>query len=237
MQHAGARRNGGRTSIRVLVVDDHPVLRAGIVRILEGDDGIETVAEAGDLDAALERVRLLRPDVVLLGTLVSGCWTLPAIRSLTASVPAVAVIALSDQPYDARSAFAAGASGYVLKKAAPGTLIDAIRDVARGRRYLDPELGAQLLSEEAVMQTHHEVLTGHEAEVVRLLALGYTCVEIASALGKSVRTVEVWRVRIMEKLGLTSRTELVQYALARGMLDVPSAPSPGLHEREPAGSR
>jgi DNA-binding NarL/FixJ family response regulator len=237
MQGAAACGNGGRTSIRVVVVDDHPVLRAGIVRILEADESIETVAEAADVEAALERVTSLRPDVVLLDTLVSGSWTLPAIRPLITAVPTVAVIALSDQPYDARSAFAAGASGYVLKESAPETLVDAIRDVAGGKRYLDPELGAQLLSEESAMHASHEALTGREPEVVRLLALGNTCVEIAATLGKSVRTVEVWRGRIMEKLGLTSRTELVQYALAHGMLDRPWAPAPGRHEHEPTGSR
>jgi DNA-binding NarL/FixJ family response regulator len=212
-----------RTPIRVVIVDDHPVLRAGIRCILQSAGGIEPVGEAGDVETAARQIRSLHPDVVLLDTLVDGRWTLPAVRTLAAAGHGAAVIALSDQPYDARSAFAAGASGYVLKETADATLVDAVLEVAHGRRYLDPELGAQLITEETRVDGKHEDLTGREPEVLRLLALGYTCVEIAGALGKSVRTIEVWRARIMRKLGFTTRSELVHYALSHGMLETPTA--------------
>jgi DNA-binding NarL/FixJ family response regulator len=214
--------NAARTPIRVVIVDDHPVLRAGVRFILQTVEGIEPVGEAGDVESAARLIRSLHPDVVLLDTLVDGRWTLPAVRTLAAAGHGASVIALSDQPYDARSAFAAGASGYVLKETAHMTLADAVVEVAHGRRYLDPELGAQLITEEAGGNGQAEPLTGREPEVVRLLALGYTCVEIAAALGKSVRTVEVWRARIMRKLGFTTRSELVHYALSHGMLETPT---------------
>jgi two-component system response regulator NreC len=237
MERATPCGSGERSRIRVLIVDDHPVLRAGIASILDGADCIETVAQAADLESAARSVRSLRPDVVLLDTLLDGRWTLPAVRTLTTTSHRTAVIALSDQPYDARSAFAAGASGYVLKESAPATLIDAVREVARGRRYLDPRLGAQLITEEAVPSGGKEALAGREPEVVRLLALGYTCPEIAAALGKSVRTVEVWRARIMEKLGFSSRSELVRYALSHGMLDAPPGEPRRSNDRRPVAQR
>lgn len=217
--------NGGRAPIRVLVVAEHPVIRAGLLRILDVDD-IEAVGEVDDVESALAASRALEPDVVLLDMVIGEQWTLVAIREIEEAADGAAVIVLSDEPHDARFAFGAGASGYLAKEMAVTTLVDAVREVARGRHYLDPELGVRLLAAESASDAQGDPLTGRERELVRLLALGLTCAEAAAALGKSVRMIEAWRSGIMSKLGLHKRSELVRYALTHRLLQTPPSEQP-----------
>jgi two-component system, NarL family, response regulator NreC len=133
----------------------------------------------------------------------------------------VLVLSMQDDPHYVRQAFAAGASGYVLKEAADSEVVSAIREVARGGRYVNPELGARLVAAEVDERRREEddPLSEREREVLRLLALGHTNQEIAKMLYISVRTAETHRAHIMQKLGLQTRAELVRYAIERGLLD------------------
>jgi two-component system response regulator NreC len=211
------------TTIRVLVVDDHAVVRSGLRLVLEREEGIEVVAEAGTADEGIRAARLEKPDVVLLDVVMPGRSGLEAAEEIiTASKGArVLVLSMQDDPTYVREAFAAGASGYMLKEAADIELVQAVREVASGGRYVHPTLGARLAQAEveAARRAADDPLSEREREVLRLLALGHTNQEIAKQLYISVRTAETHRAHIMQKLGLGTRAELVRYALANGMLD------------------
>ncbi len=211
------------TTIRVLVVDDHAVVRSGLRLVLEREEGIEVVAEAGTADEGIRAARLEKPDVVLLDVVMPGRSGLEAAEEIiTASKGArVLVLSMQDDPTYVREAFAAGASGYMLKEAADIELVQAVREVASGGRYVHPTLGARLAEAEveAARRAADDPLSEREREVLRLLALGHTNQEIAKQLYISVRTAETHRAHIMQKLGLGTRAELVRYALANGMLD------------------
>ena len=208
--------------IRVAIVDDHAVVRAGLRLLLEGAGGIEVVAEAGDGEAGVRAARLEQPDVVLLDVVMPGLTGIEATPQMLQAAPGAKVLILSmqDDPSYVREAFAAGASGYVLKEAADVEVVQAVREVAAGGRYVHPSLGARLASagvDEATGPA--SPLTDREREVLRLLALGHTNQEIATLLVVSVRTAETHRAHVLQKLGLGSRAELVRYALAHGLLD------------------
>ena len=209
--------------IRVAIVDDHAVVRTGLRLLLEGAGGIEVVAEAGDGEAAVRAARLEQPDVVLLDVVMPGQSGIEATPAVLAAVPATKVLILSmqDDPSYVREAFAAGASGYVLKEAADVEVVQAVREVAAGGRYVHPSLGARLASAavEDAAAAAADPLTDREKEVLRLLALGHTNQEIAKLLFVSVRTAETHRAHVLQKLGLGSRAELVRYALAQGLLE------------------
>jgi two-component system response regulator NreC len=209
-------------TLRVLVVDDHAVVRTGLKLLLNGEDEIEVVGEAGNGDEALLRARLLEPDIVLLDVVMPGKSGIEVARELHESLPHVRVLMLSmqDDPTYVREAFGAGAAGYVLKEAADTELVAAVREVARGGRYVHPELGARLAAAEAQARAEAESdpLSDREREVLRLLALGHTNQEIARMLYISVRTAETHRAHIMQKLRLSTRAELVRYALDHGLL-------------------
>jgi two-component system response regulator NreC len=211
------------STIRVLVVDDHAVVRSGLRLVLEREEGIEVVAEAGTADEGIRAARLEKPDVVLLDVVMPGRSGLEAAEEIiTASKGArVLVLSMQDDPTYVREAFAAGASGYMLKEAADIELVQAVREVASGGRYVHPTLGARLAQAEveAARRAADDPLSEREREVLRLLALGHTNQEIAKQLYISVRTAETHRAHIMQKLGLGTRAELVRYALANGMLD------------------
>ena len=213
------------TPIRVLVVDDHAVVRSGIRLLLAQEPDIEPVGEASTGREAIFEARSLKPDVVLMDVVMPDQTGLEALPQLLREHPDVKVLFLSieDDPRHVREAFAAGASGYVLKEAADTEVVDAVREVARGGRYVNPELGARLVAAEAEAQRRAEEdpLSDREREVLRLLALGHTNQEIARQLYISVRTAETHRAHIMQKLGLTSRAELVRYAMSRGLLETP----------------
>jgi DNA-binding NarL/FixJ family response regulator len=210
-------------SVRVLIVDDHAVVRAGLKLLLEAEDDLEPVGEAGNARDAIFQSRALKPDVILLDVVMPDQSGLDVLPQLLHERPEAKVLVLSmqDDPQYVRQAFAAGASGYVLKEAADTEVVAAIREVARGGRYVHPELGARLVSAEteAARRAEEDPLSDREREVLRLLALGHTNQEIAKQLYISVRTAETHRAHIMQKLRLQSRAELVRYALDQGLLE------------------
>ena len=210
-------------SIKTVVVDDHAVVRSGIRLLLEVEEDIEVVAEAGDAREAVFEARAHKPDVILLDVVMPGRSGIEAIPDLLKESPETKILLLSMQDDAAyvREAFAAGASGYVLKEAADVEVVAAVRDVANGGRYVHPALGARLVTAEAEAEARAEQdpLSEREHEILRLLALGHTNQEIAGELYLSVRTVETHRAHIMQKLRISTRAELVRYALNQGMLD------------------
>lgn len=210
-------------SIRVLVVDDHAVVRTGLRLLLEREEDIEVVAEAGTADEGVRAARLEKPDVVLLDVVMPGRSGLEAAAEILQAAKGARILVLSmqDDPTYVREAFAGGASGYMLKEAADAELVQAIREVAGGGRYVHPTLGARLAQAEveAARRAADDPLSDREREVLRLLALGHTNQEIAKQLYISVRTAETHRAHIMQKLGLGTRAELVRYALANALLD------------------
>ena len=222
-QRHDARRRGARLSTRVLIVDDHAVVRSGLRLVLEAEDDLEPVGEAGTAREAIFEARSTKPDVILLDVVMPEQSGLEAIPTLLHENPAVKILVLSmqDDPHYVREAFAAGASGYVLKEAADNEVVQAIREVAGGGRYVHPELGARLIAAESEerKRAEEDPLSEREGEVLRLLALGHTNQEIAKQLFISVRTAETHRAHIMQKLRLSSRAELVRYALERGLLE------------------
>ena len=209
--------------IRVLIVDDHAVVRAGLRRLLDAEDDIEAVGEAPNADRAVFEALETRPDVVLMDLVMpekSGIEGMPAVL-LAVPETKVLVLSMQDDPRYVRAAFDAGASGYVLKEAADTEVVAAIRAIASGERYVHPALGAKLVAADAEerRRAEQDPLSEREREVLRLLALGHTNQEIAKQLYISVRTAETHRAHIMQKLGLSSRAELVRYAIAEGLLD------------------
>jgi DNA-binding NarL/FixJ family response regulator len=210
--------------IRVLVVDDHAVVRAGLRLLLDAEEDIETVGEAGDAREALFEVRSSKPDVILMDVgLGAGKSGIEAAPDVLHEAPGAKVLMLSmqDDPRYVRESFAAGASGYVLKEAADSELVAAVRQVASGTRYVDPVLGARIAAADAEAEraAEEDPLSDREREVLRLLALGHTNQEIAKTLFISVRTAETHRAHIMQKLRISTRAELVRYAIAQGFLD------------------
>ena len=210
-------------SVRVLIVDDHAVVRSGIRLLLEQEPDIEPVGEAGTGREAVFQARALKPDVILMDVVMPDQTGLEVLPTLLHEQPEVKVMLLSmqDDPRYVREAFEAGASGYVLKEAADADVVAAIREVASGGHYVHPELGARLVAAESRerKRAEEDPLSEREHEVLRLLALGHTNQEIAKLLYISVRTAETHRAHIMRKLDLSSRAELVRYALAEGLLE------------------
>jgi two-component system response regulator NreC len=209
--------------IRVLVVDDHAVVRSGIRLLLQQESDIEPVGEAGNGHEAIFRARELKPDVILMDVVMPDQTGIEALPQLLHENPDTKVLLLSmeDDPRYLREAFAAGASGYVLKEAADAEVVAAVREVARGGRYVNPELGARLATADAEQERRSEQdpLSEREREVLLLLALGHSNQEIAKQLYISVRTVETHRAHILQKLRLSSRADLVRYAIAQGLLE------------------
>ncbi len=215
-------------SIRVLVVDDHAVVRSGLRLLLDAEEDIETVGEAGDMRTAVFETRSLKPDVILMDMVMPGGSGIEATRAVLEEHgdAKVLVLSMQDDPSYVREAFAAGALGYVLKEAADSEVVAAVRDVAGGGRYVHPALGARLIQADAEDRRRAEAdpLSDREREVLRLLALGHTNQEIAKMLYISVRTAETHRAHIMQKLGLQTRAELVRHALQQGLLDDHGSP-------------
>jgi two-component system response regulator NreC len=208
--------------IRVVVVDDHAVVRSGLKLLLDAEADLDVVGEAGDAREAVFEVRAQKPNVILLDVVMPGESGIEAVPKLLHEAPDAKVLVLSmqDDPNYVREAFAAGASGYVLKEAVDAEVVEAIRHVAGGGRYVHPVLGARMVAADAAAQAAAESdpLSEREREVLRLLALGHTNQEIAKQLYISVRTAETHRAHIMRKLGLDTRAELVRYAIEHGQL-------------------
>jgi two-component system, NarL family, response regulator NreC len=220
-------------SIRILICDDHALLRSGLKRLLDAEGDIEVVGEAANAEAAIACAVAIRPDVVLLDIVMPGRSGVEATPDLLAAAPDANVLVLSmqDDLTYVRRAFAAGARGYLLKEAADAELVQAVREVAAGRLYVHPLLGARLAAAEIETASPREAdpLSSREHDVLRLLALGHTNQEIAQMLFISVRTAETHRAHILRKLGLSTRAEIVRYALATGHLEPQHAEvSPGV---------
>ena len=211
-------RTGSAGTIRVVIADDHAVVRRGLRQVLEADGGFELVAEASDLESARRYTRGHHPDVLVLDLNMPGRSSLDAIPQIRNESPEtqIVVLTMQQEPAFARQALGAGALGYVLKEAADEELVEAIRRAAAGESYLNPRLGARIAAEPPPGAT--DDLSEREVDVLRLIALGHTNAEIAEQLFLSVRTVETHRSHIQQKLGLSSRAELVGYALERGLI-------------------
>jgi two-component system response regulator NreC len=210
-------------SIRIVIVDDHAVVRAGLKLLLEREPDIEPVDEASNATEAVFRVIEHKPDIVLIDVTMPGESGIEAIPKLLEASPETKILVLSmqDDPRYVRDAFAAGANGYVLKEAADSEVVAAIQLVASGGSYVNPALGARLVKAEAKERAEAEAdpLSEREHEVLRLLALGHTNQEIAKTLFISVRTAETHRSHIMRKFGFGSRAELVRHALQHGLIE------------------
>jgi DNA-binding NarL/FixJ family response regulator len=204
--------------IRVLVTDDHKVLRTGIAAFIEREDDITVVGEADSADQAVIKARALQPDVILLDVVMPRKSGFEAVPELHAAAPEARVIMLSMQtnPSSIRKALNAGAAGFLAKHASEADLLDAIRRVAAGSRYVDPALAGDLVVLDSAALT--EPLSERERDVMFMLALGYTNQEVAEQLYISVRTVDTHRAHLMRKLNLRTRAELVLYALANGLI-------------------
>ena len=206
----------------IVVADDHAVVRSGLRLLLDAEPELEVIAEAGDMPDAIRMVQVHRPGVLVLDLNMPGGSGLDAISTLTASTPesAIVVLTMQDDPSFARKALQNGALAFVLKEAADEELLEAVRAAARGQTYLNPRLGARLATEPTSPPDPLDDLTDRERDVLRRIALGHTNAEIAGQLFLSVRTVETHRAHIQQKLGRSSRAELVQYALENKLVDI-----------------
>jgi two-component system response regulator NreC len=204
--------------IRLILADDHAVVRSGLRMLLDSESDFEVVAEASNIEDARRYVRGHHPKVLVLDLNMPGGSSLEAIPAIREESPdtEIVVLTMQQEPAFAREALRAGALGYVLKEAADDELVQAVRLAAAGESYLNPKLGARIASEPPPGPP--DDLSEREADVLRLIALGHTNAEIGEQLYLSVRTVETHRSHIQQKLRLTSRAELVRYALERGLI-------------------
>lgn len=208
----------------ILLADDHSVLRSGLKLLLESQTDLRVTGEASSGIETLELASRLQPDLILLDLSMPGLGGLDALPALRKSVPAAKILILTmhDEPQYLRTALKNGASGYVLKKAADSELISAIRAVLRGEMYVHPSM-TRVLLEDMLPKSESapdawESLSEREQSVLKLVALGHTSAEIAAQLSLSDKTVETYRARGMEKLGLTNRAALVRFALIKGLI-------------------
>jgi two-component system response regulator NreC len=207
-------------AIRIVLADDHQIVRTGLRMLLSTENAGEVVAETGDVDGMLRAVLGHKPDVLVLDLTMPGTLTsleaLPQVRERSPKTATVVLTAQEDPEY-ARRAFRGGALGYVLKEAADTELVEAVRRAANGEIYLNGSLGAKLAVSRADAAPA-DYLSKREAAVLRLVVLGHTNAEMGEQLFLSVRTVETHRANLQHKLGLCTRAELVRYALDHGLL-------------------
>jgi DNA-binding NarL/FixJ family response regulator len=214
------------TELQIFLADDHAVVREGLKALINNQPDMQVIGEAEDGRAACQRARDLQPDIVILDVSMPHLNGAQAAEQLKRVCPNAKVLALTvheDTGY-LRQLLEAGAAGYVLKRSAAEELIRAIRIVAAGGIYLDPNLAGKLVNRFVRKQSTNDVLQGsdlsdRETEVLRLVAQGYSNKEIAAQLNISIKTVETYKARSIEKLGLHSRVEIVRYALQQGWLD------------------
>src|SRR3954451_2266588 len=211
----------GTRPIRIVLADDHAVVRRGLELLLDAEPDFEVVASVGDVDAALRTTRGHKPDVLILDLNMPGGSSLDAIPQIRSSSPEtqIAVLTRRDEPASARQALGAGALAYVLKEAADDELVTAVRRAAAGETYLNPQLGARMAAEPAQPAGPPDDLSEREVEVLRMIALGHTNSEIAGQLYLSIRTVESHRAHIQQKLRRSSRADLVRYPLDHGLVE------------------
>lgn len=203
--------------VRILIADDHRVVRSGLRLLLQTRPHLEVVGEASSGPEALELARTLRPDLVILDLAMPGGSGLENVQAISA-LTRVLVLTMHDDVAYVRQVMQAGGSGYVLKEAADVDLLAAIEAVAAGRQYIYPTLAARLLQGEAPRSEKGAALSPRELEVLKLVALGHTNQEIADSLQVGVRTVETYKTRICEKLGVHTRSEMVRYALEQRLI-------------------
>ncbi|KRG70571.1 response regulator [Pseudoxanthomonas dokdonensis] len=205
-------------TIRILTVDDHPVLREGIAAMLSADDDLDVVAGAGSAESGLEAFRQYLPDITLMDLQMPGMGGLLGVRALRAEFPHARVVVLTTYRGDgnAREAMAAGACGYLLKNALRSELVDCIRKVHAGRRYVSAEVCADIAE-----HVGEETLTAREQHILQLLAAGLANKQMANQLDISAETIKSHLARIFEKLGARNRTEAIHIAMRRGMLNQP----------------
>jgi DNA-binding NarL/FixJ family response regulator len=211
------------SKLRIMLADDHETVREGLKMIVNAQDDMEVVGFAGDGREAVARAQELLPDVLVMDISMPKLNGMKATEKLNAVCPQVKVLTLSRHADDGyiRELLAAGACAYVLKQSAPGELIHAIRAVAAGGKYIDPKLAAKVMGSYSDRGPRGEAkgnLSDRESEVLRLIALGYSNKEIAARLFLSVKTIEVHKANAMRKLNLTSRIDLVRYAIFQGWL-------------------
>jgi two-component system response regulator NreC len=208
-------------AITIVLADDHSVVRSGLRMLLEAEPDIEVLAEAGDVDAARRYTLGHKPTVLVLDLNMPGGSSLEMIPKIAEVSPdtSVVVLTMQEDPAFAREALRAGARGYVLKHAAGVELVQAIRTAASGGTWLNPDLGARMAAAPDGPVGALADLSDREVEVLRLIALGHTNNEIAEQLCLSVRTIESHRAHIQQKLGVSTRSELVRYALDHDLID------------------
>ncbi len=220
-------------SIRCLIVDDHTLFREGLRRVLESEPDLEVVGEAGDAVGALERVRDLHPNVVLMDIGMPGMSSFEAARLMERESPSSRLIFLTmyeDEEY-LLQCLDVGAYGYILKDAPAPKLIGAVRDVYQGRKYLSPQVLGKLVddfrsrSQGARGQVRGATLTPREREVVKMIAEGNSVKEIAQLLGLSIKTVEAHKFNLMRKLDIHNKAQLVTYAIQKKIVKMPSEAS------------
>ncbi len=220
-QAMGAER-ADRDQTTVVIADDHTVVRQGLRLLIDNEDGLQVIAEAGSVPDAERLTRAHRPSVLVLDLNMPGGSSLEAIPRLREDAPdtSIVVLTMQDDPAFARQALRSGALGFVLKEAADEELLEAIRLAAAGDTYLNPRLGARLAAQPSEPAGPPDDLTEREVEVLRLIALGYTNTEIAQQLFLSTRTVETPRAHIQQKLRRTSRADLVRYAIEHRLVEI-----------------
>ncbi|HMC49726.1 MAG TPA: response regulator transcription factor [Solirubrobacterales bacterium] len=203
----------------IVLADDHTVVRNALRLLLDAEPGFEVVAEAGDVDTAVRYVRGHKPTVLILDLNMPGRSSLDAVPDIRAASPQteIVVLTMQNEPAFARRALQAGVRGYVVKEAADAELVQAVCSAAVGDTYLQPALGARLAAGEN--SDKEDELSERERDVLRLIALGHTNAEVAEQLYISIRTVESHRAHIQQKLSLSSRADLVRYALERGLIE------------------
>jgi len=218
-QAVGADEAATSEKIRIVLADDHQVVRRGLQLLLDGEQDFEVVAEAGDVDSARRYVRGHHPAVLVADLNMPGGPILTAIPDLRREAPdtQIVVLTMQEDPAFAREALRAGALAYVLKEAAESELVEAVRRAAAGEIYLNPQLGARIAAEPPPGPP--DDLSEREVDVLRRIALGHTNREIAEELYLSVRTIETHRQHIQQKLRLATRAELVRYALTHGLFE------------------
>ncbi len=204
----------------IVLADDHAIVRSGLRMLLDAEPGFEVVAEAGSVEEVVRKVRAYKPRVLVLDVSMPGGPSVNAIPEITAASPntGIVVLTMEDEPRFARSALRAGALGFVLKEAADSELVEAVRAATMGLRYLDPQLGAAIAAQPDDPVGLPDNLSEREVEVLRMVAFGYTNTEIAQKLFLSVRTVESHRAHVQQKVGRTTRADLVAYAREHGLL-------------------
>ena len=209
-------------TIRIVLADDHAVVRRGLQLLLEAEEGLEVVASVGDVGATVRTTRGHKPDVLVLDLNMPGGSSLDAIPTILEASPGtrIVVLTMQNEPAFARQALGAGAIAYVLKEAADDELVEAVRRAAAGETYLNPQLGARMAAEPLAPSGPPDDLSEREVEVLRMIALGHTNTEIAEQLYLSVRTVESHRAHIQQKLRRSSRADLVRYALDHGLVEL-----------------